>query len=94
MKSPPRAALPSNFEFLPLSASPKGCSFKLLSDVLAENGLTRSIDLVAAIRDGLNPAVYTTEGGEMLADAGSWKLGVSIVATNREVPVERSGSAA
>jgi hypothetical protein len=71
MKSPPRAAPPPNIEFLPLTAAPVGCSFKLLGDVLDEIGLTSAFDLVAAVRVGLGPAIYVTDGGEMLADKGS-----------------------
>jgi hypothetical protein len=94
MKFPPRQANPPNIEFLPLSAAPAGCGFKLITDVLAENGLSNSIDLLAALRDGLNPAVYATEGGEMLGDPGAWRLGLNIVATSREVAAERAGRAA
>jgi hypothetical protein len=94
MKFPPRPAIPPNIEFLPLSAAPAGCGFKLIADVLAENGLWNSIELLAALRDGLNPAVYATEGGEMLADPGAWRLGLDIVTTNREVAAERNGRAA
>ena len=94
MKFPPRQTNPPNIEFLPLGAAPTGSSFKQIADVLAENGLSSSIDLLIALRDGLNPAVYATESGEMLGDPGAWRLGLNIVATNREVAAERAGRAA
>jgi hypothetical protein len=94
MKFPPRQANPPNIEFLPLNAAPAGSCFKQIADVLAENELSSSIDLLAALRDGLNPAVYATESGEMLGDPGAWRLGLNIVATSREVAAERDGRAA
>jgi hypothetical protein len=94
MKSPPRAAFPPNIEFLPLTAAPAGCGFKLLADVLVDTGLSQSIDLVAALRDGLNPAIYTAGGDDMLADPGAWSFGLDVVTTNREVAAERDGRAA
>jgi hypothetical protein len=87
-----RQTNPPNLEFLPLSAAPTGCSFKLMADILAENGLLSAIDLLAVLKSGLNPAVYTTEGGEMLGDPGAWRLGLDIVATNHEVAAERAAT--
>jgi|SRR6516162_3112709 hypothetical protein len=90
MKPRTSANPPPNIEFLPFTAAPKGSAFKLLGDVLNETGLAKSIDLVSAIRNGLDPVVYlTTDGGEMFANPGSWKLGLDIVVGNRAAQVER-----